>query len=132
MASTTFTNWNLFPFDSYTLRHSGDYLDGMIRICGVRSPKGVKFSECDTEKVEENLIVSNVSDIKPSDALTPSLEPMSAPMTGPMTAEQQSKGLRMPDLDLMDDEEETDLDEVEDHDVGGKQDEEDSDDDFLI
>lgn len=156
LASTTFTNWNLFPFDTYTLKHSGQYLEGKIRVSGVRSPRGSKSNLCVLETVKENLIVSNVSDIKPSDALTPSLEPMSAKQNDaempamdllePMTAERQSNGMEMMEMqnaDLMDDEnddidtdssfednqnEDVDVDVNEEEDP----DDEDSDDDILI
>eukprot|EP00483_Globobulimina_turgida_P002882 UN02887 len=76
LAYSTFTNWNLFPSDSYHLFNSSEYLDGLFRICGGMSP--IRTNENDTDDGEDDdWIIKNTSDqIKPSNALTPSLGSM--------------------------------------------------------
>lgn len=79
LASSTFTNWNLFPFDSLNLFNASRYLDGLFRILGGSSPinrKRIPHDMDNDNNMDNDLIIANTSDIKPSDALTPSLGPM--------------------------------------------------------
>ena len=79
LATSTFTNWNLFPFDSFHLFNSSTYLDGLFRILGGQSPRrnnDDQHDDNDNNHGNNDSIIANMSDIKPSDALTPSLGPI--------------------------------------------------------
>ena len=39
LAKSTFTNWNLFPFDSFNLYNAAQFLNGLFRIRGCQSPQ---------------------------------------------------------------------------------------------
>eukprot|EP00484_Ammonia_sp_Unknown_P030177 CAMPEP_0197030300 /NCGR_PEP_ID=MMETSP1384-20130603/9558_1 /TAXON_ID=29189 /ORGANISM="Ammonia sp." /LENGTH=614 /DNA_ID=CAMNT_0042459617 /DNA_START=12 /DNA_END=1856 /DNA_ORIENTATION=+ len=67
LAATTFTNWNLFPFDSYNLYHSSAYLHGLFRILGEMSPMRRNEHDMDEDQIK--------SEVDPKDALTPTLGP---------------------------------------------------------
>merc|ERR1712154_63145 len=58
LASSTFTNWNLFPFDSYHLFNSSSFLDGLFRICGGQSPQ--RMNEADSDD-DDGWIAKNTS-----------------------------------------------------------------------
>ena len=74
LAASTFTNWNIFPFDAYTLPNSMLYLDGLFRVCGSQSPR--RMTEDDEDENDDWIIRNTSKQIKPSDALTPSIGPM--------------------------------------------------------
>ena len=78
LASSTFTNWNLFPFDSLNLFNASIYLDGLFRVLGSTSPINRKCisHDMDNDDNDNDVIITNTSDIKATDALTPSLGPI--------------------------------------------------------
>merc|ERR1712154_273933 len=79
-SASTFANWNLFPFDEYPLPlpRSRHFVDGLLR-----QQHQQQSQEQDQEQDQDNdaqwrRTVQHINDIKPEDALTPSLKPIEA------------------------------------------------------